>query len=251
MRVAALYDVHGNLPALDAVLAEVERERPDAVVLGGDVVAGPMPAETLARARSLATARAIRGNADRIALEHRSGRRGDEGGLGVWVAQRLTDDDARYLEQLPLTLTLDVDGLGRTCFCHATPRDDEEIFIERDDDEVVSGLLAGTAESTIVCGHTHVQFDRRVGPWRVVNAGSVGMPFDTGSGARWAMLGPDVELRVTEYDTDEALRLLRASAGDRAEESNVVRALVDPPTREEALDVFHEMAAEQRRAVSG
>jgi predicted phosphodiesterase len=251
VRIAALYDVHGNLSALDAVLAELERELPDAIVVGGDIVAGPMPSETLARVRSLDRASVIRGNADRIALEHRSGNRGAEEGIGDWVARRLTDEDAEYLERLPETVTLDVDGLGPTCFCHATPRDDDEIFTERDGDELVGALLAGTVGRTIVCGHTHVQFDRRVGPWRVVNAGSVGMSFDTGPGARWAMLGPDVDLRVTPYDTGEALRLFRATAGERAAESNVVRALLEPRTREQALDAFEAIAAEQRRAVRG
>src|SRR5688500_5141139 len=118
MRVAALYDVHGNLPALEAVLEEVEREQSDVIVFGGDIVAGPMPKETLERVRGLGDkARCLRGNADRLALEYRSGRRRERDGVGdAWVGAQLTDDEAAFLEALPLTLTLEVDGLGPTCF---------------------------------------------------------------------------------------------------------------------------------------
>jgi predicted phosphodiesterase len=248
MRVAALYDVHGNLPALDAVLEEVDRERPDAIVFGGDIIAGPMPSETLGRVRSLRQAHLIRGNADRIALEFRRGLRPEGEGLGDWVSEQLTDEEAEFLGSLPLTVTLDVGGLGPTCFCHATPRDDEEIFTEQDADGVVAEMLAGREETTIVCGHTHMQVDRRVGRWRVVNAGSVGMPYEHDPGARWALLGPDVELRRTEYDPEDAARVLRETAGSRSGESSVIENLLRPPPREQVLDFFQQLAAEQRGA---
>jgi putative phosphoesterase len=246
VRIAALYDVHGNLPALEAVLEEFEREQPDAIVFGGDIIAGPMPRETLERVRSLDKAYVIRGNADRIALEFRRGLRHEDDGLGDWVGDQLTDEEADFLESLPLTVTLDIDGLGATCFCHATPRDDEEIFTELDPDDVVAEMLAGTEETTIVCGHTHMQVDRRVGRWRVVNAGSVGMPYEHDPGARWALLGPDVELRRTEYDRDDAARRLRDTAGGRSGDSNVIEFLLRPRPREEVLDFFQQLAAEQR-----
>jgi predicted phosphodiesterase len=248
MRVAVLNDVHGNLPALEAVLIEVEQMQPDAIVFGGDIIAGPMPRETLERVRNLGNAHLIRGNADRIAVEVRAGvRRGGEG-LDEWVGQQLTDEEAEYLGSLPLTITLDVDGLGPTCFCHATPRDDEEIFTERDPDSVVAEMLAGTEETTIVCGHTHMQVDRRVDRWRVVNAGSVGMPYEHEPGARWALLGPDVELRRTEFDREDAGRRLRESAGGRSEESSVIETMLQPPPRGDVLDFFGQLAADQRGA---
>jgi predicted phosphodiesterase len=246
MRVAALYDVHGNVPALDAVLREVEREKPDAIVFGGDIIAGPMPRETLERIRGLGQAQLIRGNADRMALEFRRGLRREPEGLEDWVAAQLSDEEAEYLESLPLTITLDVEGLGPTCFCHATPRDDEEIFTERDSDEVVAEMLAGTDETTVVCGHTHMQVDRRVGRWRVVNAGSVGMPYEHEPGARWALLGPDVDLRCTEYDREEGARRLREAVAERTEDSSVIETMVRPPAREAVLDFFEGLAAEQR-----
>jgi putative phosphoesterase len=248
MRAAALYDVHANLPALEAVLAEVEQESPDAIVFGGDIIAGPMPRETLGRVRTLGEkAHLIRGNADRIALEFRRGVRSEGEGLGDWVGKQLTDEEAEFLKNLPLTVTLDVGGLGPTCFCHATPRDDEEVFTERDADEVVSAMLAGTEETTIVCGHTHMQIERQVGRWRVVNAGSVGLPYD-GKGAHWALLGPDVELRRTDYDRKHAARLFREIVGSRSRESSVIDNLLRPATREEALDFYEAWAAEQRSA---
>jgi predicted phosphodiesterase len=248
MRVAALYDVHGNLPALEAVLEEVDREQPDAIVFGGDIIAGPMPRETLERVRSLGHAHLIRGNADRIALELRGGLRHEGEGLGDWVGEQLTDEEAEFLGRLPVTITLDVGGLGPTCFCHATPRDDEEIFSERDSDEIVREMLAGTQENTIVCGHTHMQVDRRVGRWRVVNAGSVGLPYERDPGARWALLGPSVELRRTEYDLEDAARRLRETAGSRSRDSGVIESLLRPPPRDEVLDLFEQLAAQQRRA---
>jgi predicted phosphodiesterase len=247
VRVAALYDVHGNLPALEAVLAEVERAQPDAIVFGGDIIAGPMPRETLELVRSLGEkAHLIRGNADRYALEARDGLP-REVGLADWVGAQLTEEDAALLGGLPLTLTLDVGGLGPTCFCHATPRDDEQVFTESDADAVVAEMLAGTEEATVVCGHTHLQVDRRVDPWRVVNAGSVGFAHEPPA-ACWALLGPGVELRRTDYERSAAARRLREAAGARSEDSSVIEDLLRPPSREEVLDFFDRMAAEQRAA---
>jgi putative phosphoesterase len=248
MRVAALYDVHGNLPALDAVLEDVERERPDAIVFGGDIVAGPLPRETLERVPSRGEeARLIRGNADRAVAAMRrdvpAPSLGPNRDALEWVAARLTDEQLDLLAALPLTITLEVDGVGSVCFCHATPRDDEEIFTERTPDEVVEELLVETVEEVVVCGHTHMQFDRLVNRWRVVNAGSVGMPYDEGKQPRWAMLGPDISLRSTELDRVRAVDMIRASGSPQAEDF-----LAGGPSREEALDLFEHWATQQRGA---
>ena len=251
MRVAALYDVHGNLPALEAVLADVEREQPDAIVFGGDIVAGPMPSETLERVREFGErAHLIRGNADRIALELRRGtRQGDLGFADHWVGEQLTDEQAELLESLPLTVVLDVDGLGRTLFCHATPRSDEELFTERDTDGVVAGMLAGAKEDTVVCGHTHIQQDRRVAQWRVVNAGSVGIAYGA-PGAHWALLGPAVELRRTDYDRAGAAERFRSlewfTTGDAERKQHLVDVLLHGHPKEDVLDFFEQLAANQR-----
>jgi predicted phosphodiesterase len=245
-RVAALYDVEGNLPALEAVLEEVERERPDAIVVGGDMVTGPMPSETLDRLRGLEGGHFLRGNADRTVVEVKRGERPE--GLPddvvdalAWTAEQLSDEQINFLATLPQTIPLDVDGLGRVCFCHATPRDDNELFTERTPDDAVFELLAGTKEATIVCGHTHMQFDRRAGRWRVINAGSVGVPWDDGPEPRWALLGPDVSFRRTQLDQERAAEKIRATGWPGAEEF-----LGDTRARDEVLDLFEQAATKQR-----
>jgi putative phosphoesterase len=189
VRVAALYDIHGNLPALDAVLAEVDA---DVVVVGGDTVAGPWPSETLERLRSLeGDVRFIRGNADREVYEEKRGLAPPE--VIDFVRERLSPEQLEFLRSLPLTLSV-----GRVLFCHATPRNDEEIFTKISPEERWRDVLAGVDADVVVCGHTHVQFDRPVGDVRLVNAGSVGLPYEHEPGAYWALLdGTDVELRHT------------------------------------------------------
>jgi putative phosphoesterase len=179
LRVAALYDIHGNLPALDAVLAEVDA---DVVLVGGDFVAGPWPAETYERLRALeGDVRFIRGNADREVVEEAPG--------------RAPPELMEFLRSLPLT-----ESIGDVLFCHATPRNDEEIFTRISPDERWQETLAGVDADVVVCGHTHIQFDRRVGDVRLVNAGSIGMPYEREPGAYWALLDrTDVELRRTQY----------------------------------------------------
>jgi predicted phosphodiesterase len=239
VRVAALYDVHGNLPALDAVLAEVERERVDLIVLGGDIVSGPLPRETLERVLALGDgARLVRGNGDRILVEVRRGDRQPGAGPGdEWYAGQLSDEQIAVLADLPLSLVLDVDGLGPVEFCHATPRDDEEIFLETTPDEVVAPMLETSAAAVLVCGHTHMQFDRPIAGRRVVNAGSVGMPYEAAPGAYWALLGPDVQLRRTDYDRERAAERIAGSVWPGADEF-VRENLLAVPSRAEALAVF-------------
>jgi predicted phosphodiesterase len=196
LTVAALYDVHGNLPALEAVLAEVPEGVP--IVVGGDVAAGPWPAESLGRLRSLGDrVRWIRGNADRELVEEARGIAPPE--VIDFVRTRLTDDHLDFLRPLPLTETFAVDGLGSVLFCHATPRSDEELLTRISPDERWEAALAGVDADVVVCGHTHVQFERRVGNLKLLNAGSVGMPYEAEPGAYWALLGPDVDLRRTAY----------------------------------------------------
>jgi putative phosphoesterase len=192
VRVAALYDIHGNLPALDAVLAEVDA---DIIVIGGDFVAGPWPAETLERLRALdGDVRFIRGNADREVVER------DAVGLAPpelmeFVRERLSEEQMSFLKELPL-----VERLDNVLFCHATPRNDEEIFTRISPDEEWAEALAAADADVVVCGHTHIQFDKRIGDVRLVNAGSVGMPYENEPGAYWMLLGPDVDFRRTEYE---------------------------------------------------
>jgi putative phosphoesterase len=229
LRVAALYDIHGNLPALDAVLAEVDA---DVVVVGGDTVGGPAPAVTLERLRTLdADVRFLRGNADREVYEERQGLAPPE--VMEFVRARLSREQMDFLRSLPLTLSI-----GRVLFCHATPRSDEELLTRISPDGRWREALAGVDAEVVVCGHTHVQFDRRVGPWRYVNVGAVGRPYEGRPGAYWALLGRDVELVRTDYDFEAAAEAVVASGQPNAEK--VVETLLHPPTPEEATAWWEE-----------
>ena len=207
LRVAALYDVHGNLPALEAVLSEGDLEAADVVVFGGDVVWGPWPSETLDRAEALGTrALFLHGNCEALVSNGASE-------AHAWARDRLRADQLETISGWPLTLSLDVDGLGPVLFCHATPRSADEILTPASSEAAWAAALAGTEERIVVCGHTHVQLDFAVGGVRVVNPGSVGAP--TGKAAAWwALLGPGVELRITGYDTDAAVEAARAQLPD-------------------------------------
>jgi predicted phosphodiesterase len=201
VRVAALYDVHGNLPALEAVLADVPADA--AIVVGGDVAAGLFPAETLERLRALGDGvHWLRGNADRELTP------GEEGLAPAhmldWVRTRLSDEQIAFLHALPPSVTLDVDGVGRVLFVHATPRNDVDIFTERTPEARVAPSFAGVDADLVVCGHTHTQFEREIAGVRVVNAGSVGMAYEDAPGAYWAMLGPDVEHRRSTFEPRES-----------------------------------------------
>jgi putative phosphoesterase len=228
LRVAALYDIHGNLPALEAVLAEVERERADAIVVGGDIASGPpQPREVVELVRSLPNAHCIRGNADRL----RDPQYGDDEGL-AWLLERLDDDQVEWLVTLPFSAVLD-----DTLYVHATPLDDETVITELTSDERLAELLAGVEQPRVVAGHTHMQLERRVGETLFVNAGSVGWPYEGRPGAYWAILGDEVEFRHTDYDRERAAELIRGSGHPRADEI-AAENILESPTRAEALEVF-------------
>ena len=227
-RVAALYDVHGNLHALEAVLAEIEREGADLVVVGGDMVSGPMPSETLERLRSLGDrARFLRGNADRhvLASVERPTSNDPIDRATYWVAQQLRDEQLAFLRDLPLTQVVDVAGLGAVLFCHATPYDDEEIFTRLTPDDRMRQILAGVEQRVVVCGHTHVQVDRTVDGIRVVNAGSVGRPYEGRRGAYWAAARPR---RRAAADRVRRRAGCRGDARDRRRRHGVRRAAPRP-----------------------
>ena len=201
MRVAALYDVHGNLPALEAVLEEVATQDVDAIVVGGDVLWGPFQSECLTALRKVG-ARFLGGNCEREVL-------GAVGESSRWCREQLTPDEVTFVSAWPATLELDVDGLGRVVFCHATPRSDEENLTLLTPDDEVASALTGVAADVVVCGHTHVQLDRRVSSTpRLVNAGSVGLPYQGEPGAFWAVVDADIEFRRTAYDVESAIAAL-------------------------------------------
>jgi putative phosphoesterase len=228
MRVAALYDIHGNFPALEAVLAEVEREGVDAIVVGGDIASGPpQPREVVELVQSLQNVHPIRGNADRLHDREHAG----EEGLG-WLFGQLGDEQVEWLVSLPFSAVLD-----ETLYVHSNPLDDTTMVTEVTTDEKLAGLLEGVEQRRVVAGHTHMQLERRVGETLFVNAGSVGWPYEGRTGAYWAILDDGVEFRRTDYDLERTAALVRASGHPRAEEIAAENILVSAP-REEALAVF-------------
>jgi predicted phosphodiesterase len=237
VRIAALYDIHGNLPALEAVLADVRDAKPDAIVIGGDVVPGPMPRECLHLLRSLEIPmHCIPGNGERVTLAQRRGIEPTEVPEAFreiirWNAEQLTEQDAKWIASWPKMLSL-----RDVLFCHASPRNDIDVFTRKTPDEKIAPLFEPVRERTVLCGHTHMQYDRMVGRTRVVNAGSVGMSFQ-GNGAFWLMLGDSVELRRTEYDLADAAKRISATSYPQAQmfaEKNVLH----PPTEEQMLAAY-------------
>jgi putative phosphoesterase len=196
MPIATLYDVHGNIRALEAVLAEIPDDA--TIVVGGDVAVGPKPSETLEKLRSLGDRVLwLRGNADRELTPGEPGL-APPGTLEAVRAQ-LTDEQIAFLYGLPPTVQI-----GRVLFCHATPQNDIDIFTERTPEERVAPHFAGIDADVVVCGHTHMQFERTIAGKRVLNSGSVGMPYEGEPGAYWML---DLVHRRTEYVPDEPLDL--------------------------------------------
>jgi predicted phosphodiesterase len=236
MRIAALPDVHGNAPALAAVLEEVEREAPDLVVFCGDLTWGSLPQETLALVRSLEIpSRFVQGNADRAVLELSRGELEEPTDRDRWMLAQHDDDGVALLAGFEPTVSVDVDGLGPTCFSHGSPRSDEECVTERTPPERVREFMAGRDERVVVTAHVHVQYDRTVNGLRCIGPGSVGLPYEGESGAAfWALLGPDVALRRTVYDVEAAVALMRETDDPRVE--TIVELMLDPPARDEVIE---------------
>jgi len=241
VRLAVLNDIHGNLPALEAVLDEVRRARVDRIVIGGDVFPGPMPHLVL---RQLATSGLpvdfIYGNGEVAVLEHLAGRipsKVPEAYRPIvrWNAEQLTAAERAALARWPMTLRLHL-SIGDVFFCHATPRDENEIFTRLTPDDRLTPIFEPTNAAVVVCGHTHMPFDRMVGRTRVVNAGSVGMPFGP-PGADWALIGPELELRHTNYDLERAAERIRASGYPGADEF-AAKSVLQPPSAEEMLKLY-------------
>ncbi|HKQ59838.1 MAG TPA: metallophosphoesterase family protein [Candidatus Polarisedimenticolaceae bacterium] len=237
MRIAALYDIHGNLPALEAVLAAARRERVDQIVVGGDVFPGPQSSRVLEVLLALdLPVQYLRGNGDREILALAAGE--EPAALPEryraamrWEAERLSAEHRRIVAAWPGLLQL-----GDVCFCHATPHSDSAIFTRLTPEERLLPVFDGSGASTVVCGHTHMQFDRKVGTVRVINAGSVGMPFGA-AGAYWLLLGREPELRRTDYDLAAAAARIRACGHPGAEEF-AARYVLNPPTEQEMLAAF-------------
>jgi len=245
MRIAAIYDIHGNLPALEAVLQEITQAQVDQIVVGGDVIAGPMPRETLSRLLNLdIPVQFIKGNADREIAAQMTGESAGavpEQVLEIvrWVAGQLEPEQAQLLANWPPTYQVQIEGIGEVLFCHATPRNDTDVFTRLTPEAELWPIFAHVQAALVVCGHTHMQFDRTIGTVRVVNAGSVGMPYGE-PGAYWLLLGPDIEFQRTQYDGTIAAAKIRVTNYPPAEEF-ATHNVLQPPSEAEALELFTPM----------
>jgi predicted phosphodiesterase len=218
VRIAALYDVHGCRVALEAVLAEVERENVDAIVFGGDLFLGPQPAETAGLVRSV-DATFVRGNCDREPDE--------------WTLSKLDDETVAWSQGWPLTFELE-----GVLYCHAAPQNDmRPILTEVSPPERFEAALEGVEGRLVVAGHTHMQFRRD----RWVNAGAVGWPYEDDVAAFWALVSDDVEFRRTPFDVERAASEILASGWPEAE-SFVAENIRTAPSRAEAIEYFEARA---------
>ena len=203
--IAILYDIHGNLAALEAVVSEVERASVTQYVLGGDYSTfGPWPRETAERLEALPAIVRIRGNVERWLREEPDPRPLVLAAVAA-AQEALGPELVRRLYSLPERAELD--GM---LVCHGSPLSDVDSFA-REPEEGEERMLAGEASRTILFGHSHVQF-RRPGPDEtyLINPGSVGMPLDGDTRAAWALYEDgELELRRTEYDLERAAAQMR------------------------------------------
>jgi predicted phosphodiesterase len=187
------------------------------------------------------TAEFILGNCEVALIAAREGR--DPGRMPEsakqslrWCALRISANNERILRSWPKTLSLSIESLGKVLFCHGTPRNENEIFTRLTPEAAVLPAFADVEAKTVICGHTHMQFDRRIDEVRVINAGSVGMPFGR-TGADWLLLGPGVELRHTDYDLERAAARVRATAYPEAEEF-AAKYVLSSPHEASMLELF-------------
>ena len=205
---ALLYDIHGNLPALEAVLADADDA--DEFLLGGDyATAGPWPRETVERLKELENATWIRGNADRwLADRHDAPSPIDE--IAARTAELLGDELVAELVELPERAEI-----GDTLYCHASPGSDMQSF-GAEPGPLDSELLEDVSAKRVVFGHTHVQFQRTGSTGiELLNPGSVGMPWDGDHRAAYAVIDGDrVECRRVEYDWEGSVAAVRDRVGE-------------------------------------
>jgi putative phosphoesterase len=244
-RVAVLADVHGNATALEAVLADAESVRPDLLVHCGDLTWGPQPLETIRLLDAWdGPVLYVRGNADR-ALVELAGRLAADAHAEVtpreaWMVESHGVRGRGLLATFPERVTVRIDGLGVVLFCHGSPRSDEELITCETPEARLADALQHVEADVVVTAHTHVRYERVALGRRLLNPGSVGMPYEGEPGAYWAILGPAVEFRRSEYDVERAAARYRTSGDPLAEE--MVEMLVSPPMSAEVVEHAERLA---------
>jgi predicted phosphodiesterase len=228
-RLAAIGDVHGNAVAFAAVLEEIRRDPPDLVVVTGDLSWGPEPEETFALADGLERALFVRGNAESALL-----RRTADSDTATWMLERHGAERLAQVGSFAGAVTAEVEGIGRVFACHGSPRGDQELVTPGTPDARMSALLDGLELDVLVTAHVHLQFERRALGITSMNAGSVGLQYGGTPAAYWAEIGPEVRLRQTAYDVDEAVARTHASGIPTAE--RIVETLRQPPSTEEVVE---------------
>jgi putative phosphoesterase len=237
MRIAVLSDIHGNLPALDAVLLELEHEEFDLVVSGGDVVSGPMPEACLERLAGLGDrVRWVMGNADREVVDAFDGKPVDPDEPAYRSAQFAAAQLDRSHRDLLASFEKTVEA-GGVLACHGTPRSDTEVVTPRSSPSRLAEIVAGVTAPVVVGGHVHLQFVQRSGTVEWVNAGSVGWPYEGADGAFWLALTPQgPDHRRTRYPLDGAATAIRATGYPQADD--LIAAINGQVTRDEAIEAF-------------
>ena len=255
MRVAVLADIHGNLPALDVVLADIDSESVDVIVLNGDIADGAMPSQTLYRLVAPGDrALWVRGNTDRWLVDAFDGNLALPGldtnppaAWFEWCASRIQQDHRDLLANLPISVTLNIGGIGEVRICHATARDDNEFILVDSAISMFDAAFADVEESTVVLGHTHMPFDRLAGGRRFINAGSVGLGYGH-TGASWLLLDCDVKLQRSHYDPATATKIIRDAANSMPYVDDIVTNIRHPDNDSTAMAAFTETVRQQQRS---
>jgi predicted phosphodiesterase len=240
-RVAVIGDVHGNAVAFAAVLEEMRAEPPELVVVNGDLSWGPEPETTLAMADGFVDALFVRGNAESALLRLAQGAASEPTATEAWMLEHHSPARIGQIDAYAGAVTVTVDGIGRIFVCHGSPRGDQELVTPRTPDERMQALLAAMELDVLVTAHVHLQFERQVLGLTSMNAGSVGLQYGGTRAAYWAEIGPEIRLRRTAYDLDEAERRVRSSGIPSA--PRIVQTLREPPSAEEVIEHAERLVA--------
>ncbi|MFM2479715.1 metallophosphoesterase family protein [Celerinatantimonas sp. MCCC 1A17872] len=249
MAIAALYDIHANLTALKAVVEELKKYPVTQIVIGGDVIAGPQPIETLELLQEVTTPTYfVRGNAESDLLRYLNGEQA--GGLSAnadeitsWVAKQLTSSHQQFIASWQPYVELTDSIWGQMVFCHASLRSDTEIFTRLSSKEKLCTIFQDVHASTIVCGHTHMQFNKTIADKRIINAGSVGMPFAK-PGAQWLLLNEQANLMHTNYDVNQAAEQIKQTSYPQRD-AFIKENILTMPTEEQALKILSDLEQKQ------